>query len=142
MAILFPLHQCNDVANVPASDSFCGKCRSPDKREAYFKRVVLLSPGLHRPTSSTGPDEYITEPSRPHVDFGEYEQSGDLPFTDDEDFPYYRTDGSAHSRGPGGQDVDVPDLVLTEEAKSCAWGRHGVPGLLVFAVMCCVDAVW
>ena len=92
--------------------------------------------------SSTGPEEHITEPSRPPAELGEYEPSGDLPYADDEDFPYSRPDGPARPRDAGGQAGDWPDGVLTEEAKSSARGRHCGVMLLVLTVVCCADAVW
>ena len=99
---------------------------------------ALFPAGILLP-SSTGPDEYITEPNRALGDTGDYEQSGDLPpFNDDEDFPYGRTDEPAR---PGGQTADWPNL-RTEEAKSSAWGRHGVVILLVLSFACCTDVVW
>ncbi|XP_043208031.1 opioid-binding protein/cell adhesion molecule homolog [Amphibalanus amphitrite] len=96
---------------------------------------------LHRVMlpSSTGPDEYFTEPSRPLGDTREYEPSGDLPpFTDDEDFPYGRQDEPARPRG---QAADWPDL-RSEEAKSSAWGRHGAVVLVVLTVVSCTDVFW
>ena len=115
----------------------------PHARAVYFKSSFFfcISPGIILP-SSTGPDDYITEPSSPQVDISEYEQSGDLPFTDDEDYPYSHPDEHVPNRGPGGQAGDWPGVVLTEEAKSSALGRSGVGALLVLTVLCCTDVVW
>jgi len=87
---------------------------------------------IHLP-SSTRADDVITESDRLLTEFTEFEQSGDLPFADDEDFTYGHTDGPVR---PVSRRPDRPRVVLSEESKSAAWGRSPAAVPLLLAIMC------